>query len=129
MERTMSTFINLSNHTSSKWSEKQLNAAKKLGDIIDMQFPDIDPEAAMEEIAAQAADYYNKIHKFQDPIVMVQGEFTFTYALVSLLRKNGILTVSACTKRMTKEQQQPDGTVVKTSIFEFVQFRQYGECE
>lgn len=61
----------------------------------------------------------------QDTAVMVSGEYTFTYHLVALLLRGGYHPVSACTRRETVEQTMPDGSVVKTARFAFVQFREY----
>ncbi len=37
-------FLNISNHPSDKWTEKQLNSALELADqIIDLPFPNINP--------------------------------------------------------------------------------------
>ena len=38
-------FINLTNYSSEKWSEKQLNAARSYGEIVDIAFPLIDENA------------------------------------------------------------------------------------
>lgn len=61
----------------------------------------------------------------QDTAVMVSGEYTFTYHLVALLLRGDYHPVSACTRRETVEQTMPDGSVVKTARFVFVQFREY----
>ena len=54
-------FINLSNHDSSKWSVKQIEEALKLsenGPIIDIPFPNIDPELTSDEITKLSCKYY-----------------------------------------------------------------------
>lgn len=43
-------FINFSNHASTRWGVPQKQAAKKYGEIVDMQFPNVDPEATSEEV-------------------------------------------------------------------------------
>ena len=43
-------FINFTNHTSSKWSDAQLQAAKEYGAIFDIQFPSIEPECTRADI-------------------------------------------------------------------------------
>ena len=51
-------FINLSNHDSSKWSVKQIEEALKLSEnglIIDIPFPNIDPELTSDEITSDHA--------------------------------------------------------------------------
>ena len=40
-------FINFSNHASTRWGVPQKQAAKKYGEIVDMQFPNVDPEATI----------------------------------------------------------------------------------
>jgi len=118
--------INLSNHTSSKWSEKQIKTANKLfGDIIDMPFPAVGAEASTDEIQAMADEAALRITEMHPDAVMCQGEFTLTYAVVSRLKQNGIKVVSACSERSAKETLLPDGRSEKKAVFDFVQFREY----
>ena len=121
----MSTFINLSNHPSDKWNVTQLETAKQYGEVIDIPFPQIGPEASKGDVASLADEYFARIQKYEKPIVMIQGEFTFTYALVRRLEDDGIPAVSTCSRRIANELQQNDGTVIKTSVFDFVGFREY----
>ena len=118
-------FINVSNHPSDKWSDQQLLAAREYGGIIDIPFPQIDPETSTGDISALAHDYMLKIEGYRDAVVMVQGEFTFSYALIKRLREKNIIVVAACTRRKAEEQVMPDGTTLKNSIFEFGGFREY----
>lgn len=118
-------FINLSNHPSEMWSEKQKTEAKKYGEICDIAFPGVRPEAKGEEINQLVESYIQKIMKYNQPIVMVQGEFVFTYRLVNKLKERGIKVVSACSERVVSESYEKDGTSRKESIFQFVQFREY----
>ena len=123
-------FINLSNHPSSKWSAKQIDAALKLSDngpIIDMPFPNIDPEMSSDEINALSDEYVAKIinlakeYETDYAIIHVMGEMTFTYSLVHNLNNNGYYCYASTTKRNVIEKE--NGT--KISTFEFVQFRRY----
>ena len=117
-------FINLTNHPSAHWSEKQLEAAREFGEIIDIPFPDILPECTAEDIQAQADEYAGKIEtKFRetDVTVHVMGEMTFTFALVSRLKDIGIRCVASTTERIVTKND--DGT--KLSEFSFVKFREY----
>ena len=50
--------INLSNHPSSNWSGDQLDAAKKYGEIVDLQFPNISPDASSNQIAVLVNEYF-----------------------------------------------------------------------
>ncbi|MCR5609589.1 MAG: hypothetical protein K6G26_11050 [Lachnospiraceae bacterium] len=118
-------FINISNHPSSDWNEKQLAAAKLYGSIIDIPFPSIDPNSGIDEITSLAESYYQKIMTYSNAVVMVQGEFTFSYSLIKRLRKAGLKVLASCSIRRSDETLNADGTVVKKSIFEFDNFREY----
>lgn len=120
-------FINVSNHPSDKWGADQYEAASQHGEVIDLPFPAIEPRLDREAVLALAKEYYARICALapQDTTVMVSGEFTFTYHLVALLLAGGYHAVSACTRRDAVETVQPDGSVVKTARFTFVQFREY----
>ena len=121
----MSVFLNVSNHPSASWNEQQIKAAEAYGNIIDIQFPEIDPESPTEEICRQAEEYLKKVTAYDNPIVMVQGEFTFSYSLIQRLRKNNVVVVAACSRRKTDEKVLGDGSTQKVSIFEFCGFREY----
>lgn len=120
-------FINVSNHPSEKWGADQSAAAQAYGPIVDLPFPDIDPRLDREAVLALAQEYYARVCALapEGTTVMVSGEFTFTYHLVALLLAGGYHPVSACTRREAVETVQPDGSVVKTARFVFVQFREY----
>ena len=119
-------FINLSNHKSNAWGKEQYAEAVKYGDIVDLQFPNIDAEATSEEVRVLAEEYLHKIiSEYEQPVVMVQGEFTFTYNLVHMLKEQGITVVAACSERKTIETVDENGVTLKKSEFIFVQFREY----
>ncbi|MCR4611984.1 MAG: hypothetical protein K5644_08820 [Lachnospiraceae bacterium] len=118
-------FINLSNHPSDRWSKEQLVAAQKYGEIIDIAFPKIDANCSEEDVDKIVEDYYKKVLEYDNPTVMVQGEFTFTYRLVSKLKEKGLNVLASCTQREVEIVDNPDGTVNKTSIFKFVRYREY----
>lgn len=123
-------FINLSNHDSSKWSVKQIEEALKLsenGPIIDIPFPNIDPELTSDEITKLSCKYFNQIidlineYEVDNAFIHVMGEMTFTFNIVNLFMNNGYICYASTTKRNVIEKE--DGT--KISTFDFVQFRQY----
>jgi hypothetical protein len=120
--------INLSNHPSSFWGKEQTKAAtQKYGQIIDLPFPAIDPEADIETIALLADQYEVNIRKLLATekagafAVHIMGELTFCFALVDRLQKSGITCLASTTRRETIE----NGDELKTSRFEFVRFREY----
>lgn len=118
-------FINYSNHSSKSWSREQINAAQMYGEIIDIPFINVDPTWSSSRVLDSATNVANEILKYKPEAVMCQGEFTFTYALVCILKRNGIKCLSACTNRIAQEVVKADGTVVKESVFVFEGFRDY----
>lgn len=118
-------FLNLSNHSSDKWSKAQLDAARAYGEVVDMPFPEIDPGATTEEIHRLAEEYADRItssYLGRDLMtVHLMGEMTFTFRLVTLLHARGVRCVASTTQRKTSELA--DGK--KESIFEFQAFREY----
>lgn len=119
-------FINLSNHPSSSWSEKQLAAAHKYGEILDIDFPQIEDSCDEEEIRTLVSVYCTKIinttHGESEGVTIhIMGEMTFTYALVKELTLMGYTCVASTSKRIVEEHG--DGT--KTVKFEFCKFRRY----
>lgn len=122
--------INLSNHPSAKWKKSQcLAAEEKYGKIIDTEFPAVDPGASTEDVAELARQYLAKVmalikDKENDPqphAVHIQGEFTFVYKLVTLLKGQGITCVASTARRNVKELANGE-KIVK---FDFVRFREY----
>ena len=57
----MKVFINLSNHRSNNWDENQINEAKKYGEIIDIDFPVVNPLADEKAISDLVNKYYDII--------------------------------------------------------------------
>jgi len=84
--------INLSNHPLETWSEKQIEQANlQFGEIYNISFPAINPKCSAEEVIIVAHKYLNKIkeiltnHFNKNNAVHLMGEFTFVFALASLL--------------------------------------------
>ena len=123
-EETHPVFINYSNHPSSNWSQKQLSAAREFGEIVDIPFRSVAPEADSAELERVAGEEFTKILDAADgknAVVHLMGEMTLTYMLVRKLRASGIRCVASTTARRVVENA--DGT--KTSDFDFVRFRDY----
>ena len=116
--------INLTNHPSTQWSAEQQEAAKAFGVIVDLPFPNVDPDGDESYISDLADDYLSRILALADgkPVtVHLMGEMNFTAALLQRLHQQRISCVAATTQRIVKEL--PDGT--KNATFQFVQFRKY----
>ena len=125
----MTVFANISNHSSKTWSEEQIQAAKAMGEnveIIDIPFPSVSSTSTPEEIRRMAGELVFNLPK-NTAFAMVQGEFTLTFDILVGLQANGIRCFAACSDRQTIEQVQADGSVKKISTFNFVQFREYNK--
>lgn len=113
--------LNLTNHRFSSWQQNQVDAAiVKYQSVEDLAFPQIPPDmtgAALDQLVEKLmAD----IRKLDPAAVHIMGEMTFTYRMVKALQAIGIPCIASTTERKVTEANG-----VKTSIFEFVQFREY----
>ncbi|OJV38777.1 MAG: hypothetical protein BGO29_14145 [Bacteroidales bacterium 36-12] len=119
--------INLSNHPSTLWCDKQTQAAKQFGKCVDLPFPKILSDGDEVYIADLVEEYYQKIMELlsdtdiKNITVHLMGEMTFTYALVKRLTIDGIRCIASTTERNVVEY----GNGQKESQFQFVRFREY----
>ena len=118
-------FINHTNHASAKWSAAQKEAAHAWGEIEDLPFPDIGADWDEEHVAKLAEENAAKILAKKPRAVLCQGEFTYIYHLVNLLRAAGVTVLAAASRREAVEEQAEDGSVRKISRFVFTRFREY----
>jgi hypothetical protein len=116
-------FINCSNHPSNRWGEQQKNSAQKLGGVVDIPFPSVNPHASSETIIELANELVQQIAALSPVAVFVAGEFSLTFAVVFRLQKMGIDCFAACSERRSSEKVLPDGSTKKTIQFNFVQWR------
>lgn len=121
-ERVM--FVNFTNHPSSRWGKEQLEASAPYGEIIDIPFPQIDPEASAEEITEKAERYAELILSRKPDFVLCQGEFCMAYHVIRLLKEKGIPVGAACSERRVQEKVGAAGTE-KTVLYRFVKYREY----
>ena len=120
-----SVLLNLTNHPSSLWCDKQQEAARTYGEIMDMPFPMIDETDDETYISALADEYLQKIldlAKDNNVTVHLMGELTFTFALLKRLQEYGIPCVASTSKRIVKEEEAGRKGEV---IFQFERFRRY----
>lgn len=118
-------FLNVTNHKSAMWQQKQREAASTYGEIIDYPYPEIKPHYTTEDISRIARETVSKIIAMKPSACIVAGEWNLAFQLVDGLIRAGIKVLSACSERKTIEQKNPDGTLTKTAQFDFVQFREY----
>lgn len=118
--------FNLSNHPSATWSPEQLDAAQRdYGQVLDMPFPAVPPQADLDEVRLLAEKTYIEVRRMaaQHPplTVHLMGEMTLVYQLLDMLRNSGIPCVASTSERIVREEA--DGR--KVSQFRFVRFRHY----
>lgn len=122
--------VNFSNHAVEYWDESQYSAATTaFGEVVDLQFPAVNPAATTAQVSELAADYAQRIadaiasnHRVGEAdAVLVAGEQSLLFAIVSLLQRKGITCLAACSERISK--LNADGS--KTVGFNFVQFREF----
>ena len=118
-------FLNHTNHPSSKWGIEQISAAKILGDIVDFPFPNIPPQADEIEIKKFVEENLREILNFSPAFVLCQGEFNYTFEMVTELKKNNISVVAATSERTVSTVIEEDGSSRSISTFRFVRFRSY----
>ena len=115
-------FINHSNHPSEQWDEAQRKEAESYGTIVDMPFPAVNPNHTSDEVQEMVNQNGERILQEKPSVVMVQGEFTYTYKMVDFLKKHHIKAVAATSERLVKTLE--DGKT-KQVEFNFVQFREF----
>lgn len=119
--------INFTNHPVNKWQDIQFQAAEEqFGNIVDLEFPNIDPAWDHHQIEELAEEYLQQIRskvRNKNDAVLIMGEQTFCFSLICKLQKNGIVCYATTTQRNVSEK-----TNKKISTFEFIGFRKYNVC-
>ena len=121
----MKYFINHTNHPSGRWSAEQIAAAKVFGEILDLQFPAVNPYASTEEVRELVSLNLQKILELEPAAVLCQGEFNYTFEMTARLKSFGVKVLAATSERVSIEEIQPDGSTRQISNFRFVKFREY----
>ena len=117
--------VNLSNHKYEQWQVIQKKMAiAKYGIVVDVPFPQIEPDWTSKQVKELATTYLIKIIEMTkeevDKAVHIQGEFTFVFNLVTLLKQHEISCIASTSKRNVKQV----GTQ-KIIDFIFTNFREY----
>lgn len=115
-------FINHSNHPSAQWDDLQRRTAESYGPIVDVPFPRVAPESTTAEVQQLVEQYGNSIVEKNPAVVMVQGEFTYTYKMVNFIKTHHIPVVAATSERIVRTL---DAGKTKEVEFNFVQFREF----
>lgn len=116
--------INLSNHPIASWNDRQLSAASLYGELVEIPFPQIMPNASERDINKLAAEYFDRVKSLgtkDEVTIHVMGEMTFTMRIVHRLKSLGYTCLASTSERKVKDL----GDGKKEVTFEFVQFREY----
>lgn len=120
-------FVNFSNHPFEKWDTAQRSEAEKIGPIVNVPFPAVDPESDEEALADLAQKQMDLILSYHPKAVMCQGEFTLCNLIIRQLQRAGIDVYAACSERQSREYIDETGKTVRSLVFKFVRFRKYAE--
>lgn len=116
--------INLSNHPYRYWGTLQIEASRCYGNVVDLPFPVVAPDADSQKLQTLAQNCVREILSMGEAnniTVHVMGEMTLCFMIVKLLKEKGIRCVASTTERKTTYND--DGS--KVSEFSFVRFREY----
>lgn len=113
-------FVNFTNHPSSQWADVQKKEAMKYGEIVDIEFPKVNPAGTKDYILKLAEESVRRILQLRPAAVLCQGEFCLAYHVVTGLKKEGVRVVAACSERIVKQNEN-----IKEVTFVFQQFREY----
>jgi hypothetical protein len=118
--------INFTNHPNKNWSDTQTAVASVYDEILDIPFPDVDPNGNEDYIEELADTYVSQINAHKPSAVLCQGEMTLAFAVASILMSEcGVTVLAACSERIVSEITDGNGETVKQAEFRFARFRKY----
>ena len=118
--------VNHTNHPASTWPSAQRRAAAECySRVVDLPAPLLASDCSEEELDEMARCQVEKILAMQPTAVLCQGEYCYTYAVVSRLRQAGVTVLAACSERVVEESREEDGSIRRVSRFVFSRFRRY----
>lgn len=118
-------FVNLSNHPIEYWEKEQKLAAQLYGELVDIKFPDLDPQWDTGEIVKCAKCYLSLCkEKIKDTksssAIHLAGETIFCFVLAQMLLKEGYVCLTSTSKRNAVVKKG-----IKLSVYKFERFRKY----
>lgn len=117
--------LNFTNHPSSEWQKNQLDAAEEFGGVLDFPFPSVEPQASSEDLQLLVARTVKEAMRLKPTAVLLAGDYTMAFMLVDAFLKLGVKVVASTTLRRSGYVVNEDGSVTKTTKFDFVRFREY----
>lgn len=90
-----------------------------------MPFPSISPYLECKEIDVIVEEHFKKVISYDQPVVLLWGEFIFSYRLTQRLKENGYKVIAARNDCHTVEFIDKHGYTDLRSEFEFVDYLEY----
>ena len=118
-------FVNHTNHCAAAWEPVQRQAAERYGTVKEVPFPVIPSVWGEAEVYKLAVENAARIAALHPAAVLCQGEFSYTAAMIQLLKQRGITVLAACSERQVHEYLDKEGHMIKESHFVFTRFREY----
>lgn len=113
--------LNFTNHPFETWDFTQKNAAiQEFDEVVDFQFPEIDPELDEMELEKIVRKYLEEILEQKPSAVLIMGEMNFTFQMIYFLMQNKI----PCYASTSERNMEKKGDQI-TNTFVFKRFRKY----
>ena len=117
--------LKIMNHNLSNAQAKELKDVWNVTEIVTLSDEGI---KCFEQVTAENYnDVINEINReiaeINPDIMLIQGQAGVVHNVINSNPK--VISIFAFTRRVSKEVQNPDGTVTKTSIFEHQKFMKY----
>ena len=97
--------LNFTNHPFLFWSENQKNhAIEEFVEVIDFQFPEIDPELDEMELEKLVRKYLEEILILKPTAVHIMGEMNFTFQMIYFLMQNKIPCYASTSYRVMEKK-------------------------
>lgn len=123
-EKTMK-MLKIMNHNLSDAQAKELKDVWNVDEIVTLS--DKGTKSFEQVTAENYNDVINEINReiaeINPDIMLIQGQAGVVHNVINSNPK--VTAIFAFTRRISKEVQNPDGTVTKTSIFEHQKFMKY----
>ena len=115
--------LNITNHELTEEQKKGWERIINLPENLKKLWSSIPPDFDCEQVKHYLTPLLDWISENKDSSILVAGDFcAFKIVLEHAIAQN-IEVFQATTKRETVEVKNPDGTVVKRSVFKHVKFR------
>ena len=120
----------LFSHTLTPNQEKDLKENHKIEEIVSLPphlqeiWTNVNPEIIEDHKLQKVLDYVIDNSK-EDDYVLIQGEWGFVYKSINYFKEKKRVPIYSTTKRDVTEIIQPDGSILKNSVFKHIKYKEY----